>query len=418
MTAVASKAPAGILLVDDGELDGVARVLDSEGLPYARMRGAHIPAQVEPPRDLLIVTPRRVDRVRPAPPATGKKRGRPLRIIAVQEDSPSMRRRLRQAGLHLLVRQSADSEIWRLLIARALYRGNERREEPRIAIGSRVAIEAGAAASDADSQTTLVDLSNRGCRLQTRETFSVGDPITFALPTHEESGGELVSFILRGQVRRIAFDTSSGQTMLAIVFDPNMSEKNRAQLTALINRWAAGSESSETAHQVIGPSIPACQLPSLPDLLLDDETDPPVAARSRICVELADVARGPGQERRSHNRARYASKLVADGRDGPVVLIGRDLSPGGMRIERLGLLGLGDRFRVALHGPTLSEPIVVDAEITRDDGDAGFALVFDAVGAEVALELEKLVACLPDVESLDAEEVEGLGAVLAEILLD
>lgn len=417
MTTMASTPPARILLVDDGELDEVAKVLEAEGLSYERMRGGRIPADVAPPRDLLIVTPRRVERVRRGSPS-GADPGRPLRIIAVAEDSPPMRRRLRRAGLHLLVRLPADAEIWRLLVARALYQGNERREDPRVAVGSRVAMDVDLARSEAESATLLVDLSNRGCRLRTRENFSVGDPIAFALPADLEAGRKGESFTLRGRVRRIANEAGSDQCMLAVVFDPDLPGKSRSQLAALINRWASGPDSLGETRAAIAPAIPACQLPSLPELTLDDETDPPVPALPEIRVQLADVEENPNAERRSQPRGSYESQVAAEGRDGPIVLLGRDLSAGGMRIERMGLLKLGDRFRVALHGPVPGEPFVVHAEITRDDGDDGFALVFDGVDPATATELEKLVACLPNVESLEAGEAGGLGAILSEILLD
>lgn len=417
MTTMASTPPARILLIDDGELDEVAKVLEAEGLSYERMRGGRIPADVAPPRDLLIVTPRRVERVRRGSPS-GAGPGRPLRIIAVAEDSPPMRRRLRRAGLHLLVRLPADAEIWRLLVARALYQGNERREDPRVAAGSRVAMDVDLPRSEAESATLLVDLSNRGCRLRTRENFSVGDPIAFALPADLEAGRKGESFTLRGRVRRIANEAGSDQCMLAVVFDPDLPGKSRSQLAALINRWASGPDSLGETRAAIAPAIPACQLPSLPELTLDDETDPPVPALPEIRVQLADVEENPNAERRSQPRGSYESQVAAEGRDGPIVLLGRDLSAGGMRIERLGLLKLGDRFRVALHGPVPGEPFVVHAEITRDDGDDGFALVFDGVDPATATELEKLVACLPNVESLEAGEAGGLGAILSEILLD
>lgn len=329
-----------------------------------------------------------------------------------------MRRRLRRAGLHLLVRLPADAEIWRLLVARALYQGNERREDPRVAVGSRVAMDVDLPRSEAESATLLVDLSNRGCRLRTRENFSVGDPIAFAVPADLEAGRKGESFTLRGRVRRIANEAGSDQCMLAVVFDPDLPGKSRSRLAALINRWASGPDSLAETRAAIAPAIPACQLPSLPELTLDDETDPPVPALAEIRVQLADVDENPNAERRSQPRGSYESQVAAEGRDGPIVLLGRDLSAGGMRIERMGLLKLGDRFRVALHGPVPGEPFVVHAEITRDDGDDGFALVFDGVDPATATELEKLVACLPNVESLEAGEAGGLGAILSEILLD
>jgi hypothetical protein len=97
-------------------------------------------------------------------------------------------------------------------------------------------------------------------------------------------------------------------------------------------------------------------------------------------------------------------------------MLGADLSPAGMRIERIEEFQLGDRFRLALHGPGPTEPFIVDAEVVRDDGANGFALAFHGVDPETAIALEKLVACLPDVESLEEGEVAGLGTVLSEIL--
>ena len=87
-----------------------------------------------------------------------------------------------------------------------------------------------------------------------------------------------------------------------------------------------------------------------------------------------------------------------------------------MRIERHPELALGDRFRLALHGPTLARPLMLDAAVVRDDAEQGLALAFIGVARETAASLEKLVACLPDVESLEDGELAGLGTVLSEIM--
>ncbi|HEB89084.1 MAG TPA: PilZ domain-containing protein [Deltaproteobacteria bacterium] len=418
----------GILLVDDGELDAVARVLESQGLAFERLRGGRIPAEVAPPRDLLIVTPRRVERVRRGSPEDARP-GRPLRIIAVTEDSPALRRRLRRNGLHLLVRLPADPEIWRLLVARALYEGDERREDARIAVGSPVSVtpdRRGRKTPAPASTATLVDISNRGCRLRTREAFSEGDAIVFSLSAGcldaSEDGPDDGSLTLHGRVRRIAIETDPADAdepplrTLAVLFDPDMSRKNRNRLTSIINRWAAGPVALGPATDPVAPAIPPCQLPSLPDLTLDDETDPPVPARTRTEVRIGDMPEGSRKERRSEPRGHFESAILAHGEKGPTVLIGRDLSARGMRIERVGAFRQGDRFRLALHGPGVGEPFIVHAEIIRDDGPEGFALLFDRLDRPTADALEKLVACLPDVESLEDGEIKGMGAVLFEIM--
>ena len=409
----------GILLVDDGELDEVALVLDEQGIAYKRVRGGQIPNEIAPPRDLLIVTPRRVERVRRGSPVDARP-GRPLRIIAVEEDSPAMRRRLRRSGLHLLIRLPAGRDIWRLLVARALYRGNERRVDPRVTVGSPVALDP----QGLEAWTLLVDISNRGCRLQTSDSFSIGDSVEFTIPVDGAAWSEQGPLTLRGRVRRIATEPDSDRRMLAVVFDPAMSETERTRLTALINHWASGPHSLEAALVSGAPAIPSCKIPSLPDLMLDDETDPPVLAHSDIRVDLcgqrtSDAEREQSRgERRKHTRGQFESAIEADGHDGPFVLIGRDLSAGGMRIEHHPDLHLGARFRVALHGPTPGDPFLVWAEVVRDDGANGFGLTFDKVDAETARELEKTVACLPNVESLEDGEIAGLGAILSEIITD
>jgi hypothetical protein len=87
-----------------------------------------------------------------------------------------------------------------------------------------------------------------------------------------------------------------------------------------------------------------------------------------------------------------------------------------MRIEHLPTLATGDRMRLALYGPSESDPIELDAEVVRDDGEEGMALSFYGVSRDISACLEKFVACLPAVESLTEGEVDGMGTVISEIL--
>ncbi len=408
-----------ILLLDDGELDPVAAVLDEMGLAFTRLRGGQITETVAPPRDLLIVTPRRLDRVRPGSPPEAAS-GRPLRIVAVQEDSPAMRRRLRRGGLHLLVRLPSNPEIWRLLIRRSLYQGAERREDPRVAVGGGLSVE-----SEHAAQTTLLDLSNRGCRLQTQEALSVGDPVRFSVIDTQEQVDGASPLRLRGKVRRLVAEPGSDRISVAVIFDADLERENREKLTAMINRWASGAASlgPRTGTTTAVPALPACQLSSLPDLVLDDETDPPVRGEADIRIDSgagAEEAPAGNSDRRTQTRGAFLAPVSAKAPSGggSVVLIGRDLSAGGMRIENHEDIALGDRFQLALHGPTPGKPFLIQATVTRDDGDDGLGLVFKGVDRETAVQLEKLVACLPDVESLEDGELSGLGAILSEVLRD
>jgi hypothetical protein len=210
---------------------------------------------------------------------------------------------------------------------------------------------------------------------------------------------------------------------VALTFDDDLPEATRARLTSLINRWASGPSSPASAGAHPAPAIPPCQLSTLPDLMLDDETDPPVRGGSEVEVSLAlaeapvEAKRDSARHRRAE-RAHFASPVAAESDMGRLVLIGRDLSAGGMRIERLHEHHVGDRFRIALHGPGPSEPLVLKAEVARDDGEQGFALVFRDPDPQTQGQIEKLVACLPEVESLDDSELGGVDAILSEILRD
>jgi hypothetical protein len=412
-----SATPAtGIVLVDDGELEDVVRVLEAGGLAFDRYRGGQIPERIEAPRELLIVTSRRLEHIAPVR-ARGTDPALPLRIVAVADDSPALRRRLRRHGMELLVRLPARRETWRLLIARALYQGDERRTDPRIATEVPIEVERGGA--------LLVDLSNRGCRVQTRDALAVGDVVRFTIPASALPDSNAGPLGLSGRVRRVATLAGSDRRTCAVVFDADLSRPTRQRLTAVINHWASSTSMGTLAPAVEGPAIPACRLPSLPDLMLDDETDPPVRSGGEVAIELAagadredaDPSERAGN-RRSGPRGAFPSLLRATGDDRSLALVGRDLSAGGMRIERHPGLALGDRLRLSLHGPTLARPLSLEAAIVRDDAEQGLALAFLGVSREMAFELEKLVACLPDVESLTDGELGGLGTVLSEIVRD
>jgi c-di-GMP-binding flagellar brake protein YcgR len=269
-----------------------------------------------------------------------------------------------------------------------------------------------------EATTTLVDLSNRGCRLHTNEPMSIDQALAITIPSvGEDLPPDTQPLVLRGRVRRIVKASDAGGQMIAMTFDPDLPNAARTRLTRLINRWASGTDSYAEPERTDVPAIPACRLPSLPDLTLDDETDPPVRVRSEVVIELESRS-----ERRRGQRAHFESGVVAQSVTGPVVLIGRDLSPGGMRVEAVGDLHLGDRFRLALHGPEPTDPVIVRAEVVRDDGANGFALAFRNVDTETDRQIQKILACLPAVVSLDDSETDergdlgGIGAILSELM--
>jgi hypothetical protein len=145
----------------------------------------------------------------------------------------------------------------------------------------------------------------------------------------------------------------------------------------------------------------------------DDEVD------AAIEVDLAlieDPVRETPGDRRGGRRAAYVKTVPAFGKRALRVLVGRDLAVGGMRIDPLPGLQLGDRLHLAIYGEAGESPFLVWASVCRDDGESGMALAFDPLPGEVATRLERLVGSLPAVESLHDSEIQAMGTVMSEIL--
>lgn len=124
------------------------------------------------------------------------------------------------------------------------------------------------------------------------------------------------------------------------------------------------------------------------------------------------------EERRSTARRAWDAKVPAFGTRALRVLVGRDLSMGGMRIAPNEDVELGDRLHLAIYGRAGDDPLLVWGTVTRNDGDAGIGVIFDQVHPLIGAQLEKLVTSLPPVESLHDDEIGAMGTVLTEILED
>ena len=132
-----------VLMLDDGELDDIQQLLESMQIPYARVRGGAIVQGTPPPKDLLVATPRRIEAVRATTAVAGEQ---PLRIVVVNEDSNALRDQLRRDGFDFMVRRPVHSEALRLLLLHCIYKGEERRGEPRHAVSRADSHTAAAAA--------------------------------------------------------------------------------------------------------------------------------------------------------------------------------------------------------------------------------------------------------------------------------
>ena len=157
---------------------------------------------------------------------------------------------------------------------------------------------------------------------------------------------------------------------------------------------------------------------------IDDDEEKPLEAlaTSLSAPGTAREQRAPSEDagglvnRRQIRRAAFEAKVPAFGSRALRVLVGRDLSVEGMRVETSPDLTVGDRLHLAIYGDPEEEPFLLWATVDRDDGEKGMAISFDELHPVVATKLEKLVTSLPAVESLNDEEAEAMGTVISEML--
>ena len=422
--------PSDVLLLDDGELDDVQRLLEEMEVPFGRVRGGAIAPETPPPSRLLVATPRRVDAVRL--PESGAGDAAPVRIVVVNEDSTTLRRRLRSAGFDFLVRRPVHPEALRLLLMQVLYRGEEKRGEPRVPVGHEISFRTGLL----PRKGTLADLSSRGCRLLTSYPLVPGKRVVVNVTRSSQD----TPLALRGRVVRITLDEHlgpDGPYSAGVAFE-DLDEAESAALRRVLARRADGPASLGPEPEALRPepaTSPGDELPPpearaedltrvevVVDVRMtpDDEADRrPAPVPIEIAPEL-DLEAPPkdDEDRRRGPRGAYARRVPAFGDRAMRVLVARDLSVGGMRVESLPGLSIGDRLHLAIYGSADAEPCLVWATVSRDDGPAGMALVFDAVGPGVAERLERVLVGLPAVESLHDDEAGAMGTVVSEILED
>jgi hypothetical protein len=372
------KTTPPVLIVDDGELDDVRDILADLGAEFALLRGGAIPDKLPPPSRIFVATPRRALLAQHWKPKDGEPG--PLCVGIVAEDSNTLRSMLRRLGFQLLIRRPVNPYALRLLLLRALYAGEERRVEDRVPIGAPVAYRAGLRRRTG----TIAELSRRGGRLLTEAPPPAGSRITLQLLVP----GSDRSLALRARVIRASEETVAGaQHAVAFSFE---ERERAADVQRLLQHYKSGPARLEAEIEA-----------DLHDV--EDEPRFPLAAPS------SDA------ERRKHERVVFRREVIGLSEEAATVLMGHDLSIGGMRVEGSPDLEVGKKLKLAVFGAPREEPILVRALVTRAE-DGGYGLQFVDVGAEAASRLEHLVAHLPSVESLEGEEAEGLGTVVTRIV--
>jgi hypothetical protein len=402
-----------LLVLDDGELDDVVELLNELGVEHAHLRGAAIPPQIAPPGRVIVTTPRRAMLTKDWP------RSAPYRIAIVTEDSNTLRAMLRRVGFDLLLRRPVHPYALRLVLLRGLYAGEEKRREERVAVGVETQFRSGFRRKRA----LIADLSQRGCRILVEKPLALGARIHLPLPP-ELSPSALV---LPCKVVRVsAKPEADGRFEMGLAYE-NLPREKLIEVRALLKRLseAAGMEDARVlGGRTARPTAPPAATPAVrpPEATAKPAPVAKPATPAAPAPKPAPAAATPpdkpvaiSPDRRKHPRANYSGKVGRLDDEADSVLLGRDLSIGGMRVEYHPNLQIGDVLELAVYGLPREEPIVVKARVAQDAGD-GLGLSFDSLEPAVQVRLERLVARLPSVESLQGGEVGGLGSVVSRVL--
>jgi hypothetical protein len=376
-----------VLLTHDGELSALAGVLADLGVELDERVGPPSGGARAAGWDLVVGTPQRLIELDAAPGSAGE------RIAVLAGDSRTARALVARAGIRRVVRLPVHPAALRLLVLYSLYRGPERRRTPRVGIGAAIRFRSGLRRRSA----ILIDLSRRGCRLLSSDAVSEGRRISLALPA-EIAGGRPLS--LMGAVARVAETDARmpGVASMVILFE-DVSARDLRRLDEIVATHA-GSPAT---------CAPDSGVPF---------ADPSAWSVGRRAGEDAAPELQAGEasdERRASPRRGFADPVIALGDAAARVLLGRDLSTGGMRVDPHPDLRVGEEQRLALHLGVGPEPLVVSARVERDDGEDGLVLAFHELSAEDRTGLERALSLLPVVEMPDSGEEVG-GLVLSELL--
>lgn len=375
---MAFECPHAVIL-DDGELSDIRQMLAELGVPYADIA----PAGGEPERavPLLISTPARA-RAHFAGESGCRIPPHYLHLVVWTDGEPGSDESLDDIPCDFVVQRPVEPSVLRLLTQRAGYGGPERRRMLRVAIGTPVELWVG----EQKREALLAQLSVGGCGLVSNDPPEEGANVSIEFPRELTEPRKLR---LRGCVlsARPAIRAETTQYDISIAFEP-LELGDRVTLRAVM----AGQpiDFRPKAWLMTTPGPPACA---------------PRAPRRRRSVVPT------GGDRRSETRRLFNRQLLGGAEGIARILIGRDLSTRGLRVEREASFELGDELKLALYGGVDASPVMLKAVVERDDGELGWYLRFAALPAAVERDLEKLLESLVPIDL-----PQGAGRVLTEVL--
>jgi hypothetical protein len=375
-----------ILLADDGELGDVRALLDELGIEFAEAGERHAR-----PVSVLISNPRRaVARAHGIDPQVGVSCR--FHIVVSDKISRTLRRELQLVTHDFLLERPLDPVALRLVLLHGLYSGPERRRSSRVAMSASVRCRAGLVSRAA----TLAELSERGCRLVTRAALEAGQVLSVVLP-RDVTGSRALT--VEGRVVGIdpAGGGEPGRHAYAVAFGP-LGESARELLRAAMAAGAVASRDLRPRTRALPPE--PVEAPEASDEVAAPEPLPPAAEPAR----------------RRSERGSYTRSFLATGNSGAHVLIGCDLSIGGMRVNPDATLGVGDELKLVMPTGAGRAPLLLRAAVLRDEGPEGMVLRFENLSPAATADLARLVQTLPDLRPPDPVPYRGPNTVVTEIV--
>lgn len=389
---VAPMAP-NTLLYHDGELSDLRSLLGEIGTPYVERNGALDNEDRLQSWDLVIASPKRILDLGFAGQAKA------TQIAIVDRDSRTLRNSLRRHGIEIMVRRPVHPAALRAIVLHALYKGPEKRRNARVSVGAPVTYRTGWRTRPA----VLADLSMGGFRLLVKRAADSGRSIRLNIPA-EVSGSK--AFSLKGRVLRCQRVEGDEHHMM-VCFD----DLKRAQIDLLRKTFRAHTRGP--AQFDGAPAPDAMQsAPAEPGATPTDESEP----KPRLAPKAPEAEpEAEASDRRREARHHIDRRVIALGEEATRVLMGRDISFGGMRVNPNPLLRVGANVRLAIHVNGREIPLVVMARVHRDDGDRGVVLRFHQLDSSDTEILNEMLKSLP---VLEAEDDFENGVIVSEILSD
>ena len=368
---------APVIIDDDGELDDVRRVLDELGIEFAA------PASGGPDCAQLLISNARSALARAIGSSTEDLLSGGFHLVVTEKISRRAQRELERVCPDFLVQRPVDRSALRLVVLHALYSGPERRRSPRVAMSAVVRCRAGVVSR----AVTMVELSQSGCRLTSGQTLRCGQALTIIIPRDLTSSYRLS---IEGRVVAVApaGDLDARRQAYSIQFQ-RVDAKTKRTLRGVMVMHGLGSAILRrrprpgSSEDVRGTHEDAARSEGADAAAPAEEMDVPSSE--------TDPLPASALERRAGPRGTFKRPVLAAAKGCANVLVGRDLSIGGMRVDPHPALHVGDEFKLIIHSHACEHPLLVKASVARDEGDDGCVLQFHRMSPRSSEELERVV---------------------------